>query len=176
MARDDRFRKYQEAGADFLETARARAEEFLAELAQVGGASQKQAQDAFDDMMGSSRRGTEQIVNAIRTEIAAQFSLIGVATRQELDDLERRLTARIEAAGQGAGPAKKGAGVKKAATKKAAAAGKAGPGTKAASANKAASATEAASTKKAGPAKKAASTKKAGPAKKAPVHKRTGED
>ena len=75
MPRDDRFKKYQEAGADFLEMARTRAEEFLSELAKLGDSTQKQAQDAFEEMVEGSRRGTEQIVNTIRAEIASQLSV-----------------------------------------------------------------------------------------------------
>ena len=63
MARDDMFKKYQEAGADFLEEARTRAEEFLRELAKASGATQKQAQDAFDEMFEGSRKGTEQMIS-----------------------------------------------------------------------------------------------------------------
>ena len=119
MPRDDRFKKYQEAGADFLEMARTRAEDFLSELAQLGDSTQKQAQDAFEEMVEGSRRGTEQMVNTIRAEIASQLSVIGIATRKEMEQLERRLTA-LENAGPAAstgavGPARKAGRPKKAA-------------------------------------------------------------
>ena len=185
MARDDRFKKYQEAGADFLEMARTRAEEFLSELSKLGDSTQKQAQDAFEEMVEGSRRGTEQIVNTIRAEIASQLSVIGIATRREIDDLERRLTT-LETSGPTAtagavGPARKARTAKKAApTKKAAPAG--GSGAKKAAAAKTAPAKTApakkAATKKApaktAPAQKAAAKKaggvqKAAPAKRAPV-------
>jgi polyhydroxyalkanoate synthesis regulator phasin len=190
MPRDDRFKKYQEAGADFLEMARTRAEEFLTELAKMGGSSQKQAQGAFDEMIESSRRGTEQILNVIRAEIAAQFSLLGVATRQELGDLERRLTTKIEgsgkieASGSSAPAAKKAGRVKKAAAKKAGPArmdGPAitvGPATTAGPAEKTGS--KKAGPKKAGPKKagpkKAGPSTETGPAKNAGPHAVTGED
>ena len=66
MARDDLFKKYQEAGAEFLEAARTRAEEFLRSLAQMGDSTQKQAQDAVDDLVEGGRKGTEQILTSIR--------------------------------------------------------------------------------------------------------------
>jgi polyhydroxyalkanoate synthesis regulator phasin len=93
MPRDDRFKRYQEAGADFLETARTRAEEFLRELAKLGDSSQKQAQGTVDDLVEGGRKGTEQILATIRREITAQLSQLGLATKQDLEDLERRLTA-----------------------------------------------------------------------------------
>jgi polyhydroxyalkanoate synthesis regulator phasin len=103
MVRDDRFKRYQDAGAEFLEAARARAEEFLRELAQMGDSTQKQAQDAVDDMVEGGRKGTEQILTSIRREIRAQLSQLGLATKDDLVALEDRL------AGGGGGSATPGA-------------------------------------------------------------------
>jgi polyhydroxyalkanoate synthesis regulator phasin len=130
MAPDDPFRKYQEAGADFLEEARTRAEEFLRELAKASGATQRQAQDAFDELFEGSRKGTEHVMSWIRTEITTQLGQLGLATKEDLDALEARLTARASASKTA--PAKKAAATKSTAartTKKA--------GTKAAATKKA---------------------------------------
>jgi polyhydroxyalkanoate synthesis regulator phasin len=122
MVRDDRFKKYQEAGADFLEGARSRAEEFLEELAKVGDTTQKQAHGALDELVEGSRKGTEQLLASIRKEVTSQLALLGIATKDDLAALERRLTGRAGPATRGAGsPAKKAAPAQKAAAKKAAA-------------------------------------------------------
>jgi polyhydroxyalkanoate synthesis regulator phasin len=89
---EEKFTKYQAAGADFLEEARARAEELLSELARLSDSTQRQAQVAIEELIEGSRRGSEQIVSAIGAEVASQLSALGVATRRELDDIERRLT------------------------------------------------------------------------------------
>src|SRR5271154_6999275 len=94
MARDDMFKKYQEAGADFLEVARAKAEEFLRELAKAGDSTQKQTQDVVDEVIEGSRRGTEQIVATIRKEISSQLALLGISSREDLEALIRRMTGR----------------------------------------------------------------------------------
>jgi len=148
MASDDRFKKAQKAGADWLETARARAEDFLRELSRATG-NQGRAQGAVDDLIEGSRKGTEQLVHSIRSEIAAQLGLLGLATKADLADLERRLTGkgRGDPGEEKAGPVKKAPGAKKAT-----------PAHKAA-------------TKKAAAAKKAPGAKKAAPAKKAPAQK-----
>jgi polyhydroxyalkanoate synthesis regulator phasin len=127
MPRDERFKKYQEAGADFLETARIRAEEFLRELAKASDTTQKQGRDTLDELMEGSRRGTEQFVSSIRKEITTQLSALGIATHDDLKALERRLTGKVAA--QKSAPAKspgstKAAAGKSAATKKASPAGK----------------------------------------------------
>ena len=93
MARDDRLKKVQGVGADFLETARARAEEFLRELSRAGGDTQERAQGALDDLMEGGRKGTEQLVTLIRREITTQLSSLGLATKDDLAALERKLSA-----------------------------------------------------------------------------------
>jgi valyl-tRNA synthetase len=98
MPRDDRLKKAQEAGSDFVETALARAEEFLRELARASEARQERAQDALDELLEGSRKGTESILSAIRREIAAQLSLLGIATKADLAELEERLARPAPAA------------------------------------------------------------------------------
>jgi polyhydroxyalkanoate synthesis regulator phasin len=117
MPRDERFKKYQEAGADFLETARARAEEFLRELAKATDTTQKQGRDTLDDLVEGSRKGTEQFISSIRKEITTQLSALGIATRDDLAALERRITGKATA--QKSAPSKsapKSAGATKKAT------------------------------------------------------------
>ena len=140
---DDRFKKYQEAGVDFLETARARAEEFLRELSKAGETTQRQGRDTIDDLLEGSRKGTEQMrkgteqmLDSIRKEVRAQLSLLGLATKEDLAALERRLRGGAPAkatparktasktAAKKAGAAKSGAS-KSAAAKKSTSAGKA---------------------------------------------------
>ncbi len=106
------MKKVQEAGADFLENARSRAEEFLRELAKAGDSTQDRAQEAIDDLFSGSRKGTEQILSAIRSEVASQLGLLGLATKADLADLEARVTGATKAK---AAPAKKVAAKKVAA-------------------------------------------------------------
>jgi polyhydroxyalkanoate synthesis regulator phasin len=119
MPRDERFKKYQEAGADFLETARARAEEFLRELAKATDTTQKQGRDTLDDLVEGSRKGTEQFISSIRKEITTQLSALGIATRDDLAALERRITGKATA--QKSAPSKSAPSKSAGATKKAAA-------------------------------------------------------
>jgi polyhydroxyalkanoate synthesis regulator phasin len=145
MPRDDRFRRVQEAGADFLETARARAEEFLRELSRAGEDTSGRAQGALDEIIGESRKGTEHLVNSIRKEISTQLGMLGLATKEDLAALERRLTGKATAA------------PKKAAAKSA---GSKSTGSRSAAAPKAAGASKPAAKKS--PAKQTAAKKTAG--------------
>lgn len=153
MASDERFKKYQEAGADFLETARARAEDFLRELSRATDTTQKQGRDTLDDLMEGSRRGTEQFISSIRREITTQLSALGIATKRDLAALERRL--RGKAAPPEAAPPKKAAPTKKAAASKKASPAKKSAATKSTSAKKA-------TAKKTAPSKSSAAKKAPG--------------
>jgi polyhydroxyalkanoate synthesis regulator phasin len=93
MARDERLKKAQAAGADFIETARDKAEDFLKELAKTGG----ETQSALDDLVAGGRKTGEQLVSAISKEIRNQVNALGLVTRIDLQALEARLTGRTPA-------------------------------------------------------------------------------
>jgi hypothetical protein len=113
MAPDDRFKKVQDAGTDFLETARAKAEDFLRELSKATGDTQGKAQGALDDLVVGGRKGTEQFVSSIRAEIKNQLSALGLATKSDLADLEQRLSGQKTTASKSStGSARAGAGKK----------------------------------------------------------------
>jgi polyhydroxyalkanoate synthesis regulator phasin len=116
---DDRFKRYQEAGNDFLETARARAEDFLRELAKATESTQKQAQNQVDDLVAAGRKGTDQLIEIVRREVANQLSQLGlIAKAPAKKATAKKATAKKTAAKKA--PAKK-APAKKATAKKAAA-------------------------------------------------------
>lgn len=101
MASDERLRKAQAAGVDFIETARAKAEEFLRELGRAGG----ETQGALDDLVVGGRRTTEQLVAAVSKEIRSQLNSLGLVTKLDLQALEARLTGRRTTVANGGAPA-----------------------------------------------------------------------
>ncbi len=92
MPRDERLKNLQDAGVDFLETARAKAEDFLREMSRAGDDTQGRAQGALDDLVASGRKGTGQLASVIRKEIQNQLSALGVATQADLAAMEDRLS------------------------------------------------------------------------------------
>ncbi|MHB1533648.1 MAG: hypothetical protein ACYC1D_03380 [Acidimicrobiales bacterium] len=151
MPREDKFNRYQDAGTEFIEAVRDRAVDFLREVSKVGESTQRQAQGTVEDLVDGGRRGSEQILDVIRSEITRQLSQLGLATKKDIEALESRLGGGVRKAA----PVKKAAPAKKAAPVK-----KAAPAKKAAPVKKAAPDNDADGAKKAGGAKKAA-TKKA---------------
>ena len=68
-------------GADFLETARAKAEEFLRELSRASGDTQGRAQGALDDLVVGGKKSTEQLVTAVRKEVQRQLAALGLGSK-----------------------------------------------------------------------------------------------
>ncbi|MDQ6837498.1 MAG: hypothetical protein M3137_03935 [Actinomycetota bacterium] len=161
---DDRFKRYQEVGNDFLETARARAEDFLRELAKATDTTQKQAQGQVDDLVAVGRRGTDQMIDIIRREVQSQLGQLGLATRNDLQALERRLGGATAPKT----PAKKTPAAKKTSAKKTSAAKTSDKKTSSPTKSAAAKSAAAKSAVKRTPTKGVPVKKASGPVKRAP--------
>ncbi|MGH9164705.1 MAG: phasin family protein [Acidimicrobiales bacterium] len=105
MSQSDVFRKLLDAGLAFGELTRNRAEALVRDLVRSGEIRRDQAQEKVEELLERSRRNTEQLAGVVRREIATQLRTMGLATNDDLDRLEQRLTARLAdvAAGTAAG-------------------------------------------------------------------------
>ncbi len=85
----------------------------------LGALSSERAEEMARDLLEWSRRSGERLVGVVRREVQRQLKLIGVATRDDLSDLKKRVRA-LERQQAKRAPAKK-ASAKKSAAKKTAA-------------------------------------------------------
>jgi polyhydroxyalkanoate synthesis regulator phasin len=158
MPRTDILQRYLEAGSAVTEMTRERAEAVVREFVKAGEVQRDNLQSRVDDLIERSRHNTEQLLNLIRSEIATQFSQLGLATKDDLAALEKRFNEQLAAAtrapAKAVAPAAKGNAATSATTTKAGGPAKAAD-----------------PAKTAGPAKAADPAKTAGPAKKAPAKK-----
>jgi polyhydroxyalkanoate synthesis regulator phasin len=120
-----------ETGMSFTELRRSQARQIVSELVAQGQLAQDKAAAAVDELLEFSRRRREDVREMVATEIQRQVRALGIATRDDLAKLERKLGASTTPAKKT--PAKKAPAVKKAPAKKAPAAKKT-PATKAAGA------------------------------------------
>jgi polyhydroxyalkanoate synthesis regulator phasin len=172
MAENDLFKRLLDAGMTFTALTQARAEDLIRDLVRAGAVQAEQAQASVDELVDRSRRNSERLIDAVRTEIDQQLAKLDLATREDLERLVHRfadvaasLFGQVvpERAVSPARTASPTAGAKKSAAKKTAK--KAAPAKKTAGKK---------TTKKAAPAKKTAAkktTKKAAAAKKTPAKK-----
>jgi polyhydroxyalkanoate synthesis regulator phasin len=122
MAQNDMLKRYLDAGIAFTQMTRARAEEIISELVKAGEIQRDQVQSQVDELIERSRKNTDQLVALVRQEVAAQFSQLPVATKDDLKSLERWLSERLSGAvgrASSARPSTRSAG-KSAAAKRAA--------------------------------------------------------
>ena len=76
MASNERIRKYLDAGSVLGQVSRGRAEEIVRELVNAGDIQRGQAQEWVDSLVERSRKSSEQILDLVRHEVAAQLSKI----------------------------------------------------------------------------------------------------
>ena len=109
MGPDERMRRFQVVGADFVDMARARAEEVVRGLGGWGGLTGGKPEDEQheDEKLGDEARdprwrGADQLLDLVCREVAAQLGALGIATTADIERLEERLT-RLETAAAASG-------------------------------------------------------------------------
>ena len=117
MAQNDMLRRYLDAGMAFTQLTRARAEAIVKDLVKAGELQREQTQDALEDLLERSRKNTDQLRELVRKEIREQLASVGLATKEDIARLERKLSgggAKKAAPAKKASPAKKAAKAAKA--------------------------------------------------------------
>ncbi len=84
MASNERIRKYLDAGSVLGQVTRGRAEEIVRELVNAGDIQRGQAQEWVDSLVERSRKSSEQILDLVRHEVAAQLSKIDGTSLESL--------------------------------------------------------------------------------------------
>jgi hypothetical protein len=103
-----------ETGMSFTELRRSQARQIVSELVAQGQIAQDRAAAAVEEMLEFSRRRREDVREMVQAEIQRQVRALGIATRDDLARLERKLGAEKKAPAK-----KKPAASKKPPTKKA---------------------------------------------------------
>ena len=110
--------KFIEAGMSFTEMRRSQARQLVAELVAQGQLARDQATATVDEVLELSRRRREDLRSFVQGEIQRQVRALGIATRDDLDRLERKISAKAPAKRTATkAPAKKSTAAKKTGTK-----------------------------------------------------------
>jgi polyhydroxyalkanoate synthesis regulator phasin len=113
MATNDRWQEYLDAGRAWTQMTRKQAETAVKDLVKRGELQQERATKAVDELLDRSRKNAEELNKIVRKEIQSQISALGIATKDDLARLERKLS-------KAGSTTKKSAPAKKAAAKKSA--------------------------------------------------------
>jgi polyhydroxyalkanoate synthesis regulator phasin len=119
MAQAPDWQQLIEAGMQFTELRRSQAKRIAQELMAQGQIARDQLASTVDELVDLSRRRTEELSRIVRQEVQRQLGALGLATKEDLERVERRVAAITgTASGAKKAPAKKAA-AKKAPAKKA---------------------------------------------------------
>jgi polyhydroxyalkanoate synthesis regulator phasin len=102
------WKRVLETGAQFTELRRSQARDVVADLVAQGQLARDQMGAAVDDVIEISRRRSENLRKVVQSEVQRQLGALGLATKDDLFALERRLTRSAREARK-TGPAKKAA-------------------------------------------------------------------
>ena len=83
--------KYLDAGAEFVALTRAQARKRAKELVGQGQLAQEQVQGFVDELVDESRKRTDLLLEIVRKEIQRQVKTLGIATKEDLARLEKKL-------------------------------------------------------------------------------------
>jgi polyhydroxyalkanoate synthesis regulator phasin len=109
----DAVRRYVEAGREALTPKRA--EELARSLVREGQARREQVGNLTRDLLHWSRKSSERLRDTIRREVTRQISRAGLATKDDVEGLKRRIR-KLETAGRS--PARKTTARKRASSTK----------------------------------------------------------
>ncbi|MEU8615655.1 hypothetical protein AB0C29_47510, partial [Actinoplanes sp. NPDC048791] len=87
----DAWRAYLEMALGLTEAPRKRAQQVAGELVNRGGATAAQLQGLVEDLMSTGLANREALTNIVRFEVDRALGLVGLATADEVSDLNTRV-------------------------------------------------------------------------------------
>ena len=93
MAQTDLLKRYLDAGMAFTAMTQARAEAIVKDFVKAGEVQAEQARETANELLERSRQNSEKLAESIRKEIKQQVSNLGLATKDDIARLERKIAA-----------------------------------------------------------------------------------
>lgn len=107
MAQNPLIKRYLDAGMAFTQMTQSRAEAIVKDLVKAGEVQAQRTEELVNQLVERSRKNTDRLLEVVRKEVRDQIAGLGLATKDDIARLEKKMSAA---------PAKK-AGAKKAAKK-----------------------------------------------------------
>jgi polyhydroxyalkanoate synthesis regulator phasin len=101
------WKRALETGMQFTELRRSQARGIVADLVAQGHLARDQMGAAIDEVVEMSRRRSDDLRKVVQTEVQRQLGVLGLATKADLNALERRITRANRETKKKTGPAKK---------------------------------------------------------------------
>ena len=117
MPENDLLKRYLDAGMAFTQMTRERAEAIIKDFVKAGEIPRKRANESIEELVERSRKNTEALVTLIQDQIKDQLGALGIATKDDIARLERKIAASGSSTAKKS-PAKKSTAKKASAAKK----------------------------------------------------------
>ena len=111
------LKRFLDAGVAFTQLTQTRAEAIVKDLVSAGEVQTNQAQATVAELIERSRENTERLLEQVRNDIRAQVGNLGLATKADIDRLEKMISSIGSSGRAAAKTAAGGASTKKAATR-----------------------------------------------------------
>lgn len=108
MAENPLIKRYLDAGMAFTQMTQARAEAIVKDLVKAGEVQAQKTEELVTQIVERSRKNTDRLLEVVRKEVRDQIAGLGLATKDDIVRIEKKLSAA---------PAKKAPAKKKAAKK-----------------------------------------------------------
>jgi polyhydroxyalkanoate synthesis regulator phasin len=103
------WKRALETGMQFTELRRSQARAIVTDLVAQGHLARDQMGAAVDEVVEMSRRRSDDLRKVVQTEVQRQLGALGLATKADLNALERRMTRANRETKKKTGPSKKAA-------------------------------------------------------------------
>jgi polyhydroxyalkanoate synthesis regulator phasin len=105
MPQSDLWKRYLDAGMEFSQMTRSRAESIVKDLVRAGEVQREQRQERIEELLERSRKSAEELASTVRKELSQQLSSLGFATKADLKKLEAKVDALAKSGGAAKAPA-----------------------------------------------------------------------
>src|SRR5262245_19623932 len=85
------WKRYLEAGMQFTELRRSQARAVASELVSQGQLARDQVSGAVDEIVAMSRRRSDELRAIVQKEVQRQLHALGLATKADVERLERKI-------------------------------------------------------------------------------------
>jgi polyhydroxyalkanoate synthesis regulator phasin len=113
----DEIRRLALFGSGVVELTRHRAEQMVKELVKAGDVRRQEASGTVKELLERSRENRRELSRFVRAELQNQIATLGLATKRDLERMERRIT-RLEGRSSAAKSTSKKTTAKKTTAKK----------------------------------------------------------
>lgn len=117
MAENPLIKRYLDAGMAFTQMTQSRAEAIVKELVKAGEVQAQKTEELVNQIVERSRQNTDRLLEVVRKEVRDQIAGLGLATKDDIARLEKKLSNAPKKTSAKKSGAKK-SGVKKSGVKK----------------------------------------------------------